>query len=122
MALNKGEHEGKPEIIYISGAITGATDYMERFAEAEERLTAAGYKVINPAKVTSGVDGVLCYEDVMELDIVLLGKADAIYMLQGWEDSRGANREYGFALAAGKKIWKEEDESGSRYFHDNEEV
>ena len=28
--------------IYISGAITGTDDYMERFAKAEKELTAKG--------------------------------------------------------------------------------
>lgn len=35
--------------VYISGPITGTEDYMERFAKAEEKLTAAGHQVYNPA-------------------------------------------------------------------------
>ncbi|MFA5625513.1 MAG: DUF4406 domain-containing protein [Bradymonadales bacterium] len=30
--------------IYIAGRITGTTDYMERFAAAEERLRVADYE------------------------------------------------------------------------------
>lgn len=36
--------------IYISGPITGTRYYMERFRKAEEKLTAAGHTVYNPAK------------------------------------------------------------------------
>ena len=40
----------------------------------------------------------------MKFDIFLLNMCDAIYMLKGWEKSRGANREYGYALASDKII------------------
>lgn len=102
------ERTDRRKIAYISGAITGTTDYIARFAEAERRLTAAGYKVINPAKTSRSLEGALCYEDIMDVDLVLLQKADMVYMLRGWEKSRGANREYGYALGSGKEIRKEE--------------
>ena len=35
----------------------------------------------------------------MKVSLVLLDMCDAIYLLEGWQDSRGANREYGYALA-----------------------
>ena len=40
----------------------------------------------------------------MEIDIRLIDLCDAIYMIRGWEMSRGANREYGYALGKGKVI------------------
>ena len=36
---------------YISGPITGTTDYKERFAVAEQAINAAGYVAINPEKM-----------------------------------------------------------------------
>jgi hypothetical protein len=36
---------------YISGAITGTTDYMERFEKAEQLLKAQGREVVNPTKL-----------------------------------------------------------------------
>lgn len=41
--------------IYISGPITGTTDYKERFAVAEEKLKANGYEVVNPAKLAAAL-------------------------------------------------------------------
>ena len=38
------------------------------------------------------------------VDLVLLDLCDTIYMLKGWEQSCGANREYGYALAKGLDI------------------
>ena len=43
--------------IYISGAISGTKDYMERFARAEKELTEKGWSVVNPAK-----DMIIMYE------------------------------------------------------------
>lgn len=79
--------------IYISGKITGTTDYMERFAEVEERLTKQGHEVINPAKVCATLPITLGYEDYMKVCITLLDLCDTIYMMHGWEHSEGAARE-----------------------------
>ena len=85
--------------VYISGAITGTDDYMERFKAAEERLTREGMSVINPAHANSYMPEDTTYEEYMKVSFCLLEMCDAIYMLRGWEESRGANREYGYALA-----------------------
>ncbi len=94
--------------VYISGAITGVKDYSIRFCEAENYLKEKGYGVVNPIymdSVMSSAD----YEDYMRVDLFLLGMCDAIYMLEGWENSRGANREYGYALAKGMDIMFERE-------------
>ena len=92
--------------VYISGPITGHDDYKKRFAEAEKQLAAAGYDVTNPVRATEHFND-LTYEQLMQIDIVLLDFCDAIYMLPGWQQSKGANREYGYALGAGKTILEE---------------
>ena len=48
--------------IYISGAITGTDDYMERFVKAEKELTENGYSAINPAKVNAQLPEDTSYE------------------------------------------------------------
>lgn len=83
--------------VYISGAISNDENYKEKFANAEKKLKEMRYNVVNPT-VLDAIDG-LTYEEYMKLDIDLLDMCDAIYMLKGWEKSRGANREYGYALA-----------------------
>lgn len=93
--------------IYISGAITGTDDYMDRFAKAEKELKSQGYMVYNPAHANSFMPEGTSYEEYMRAAFLLLDMADTIYMLKGWEKSCGANREYGYALAAGKIILRE---------------
>lgn len=84
--------------IYLSGAITGTTDYMERFQAAEEKLIQDGHTVFNPAAVNSMMPTETTYEEYMRVAFTLLDMCDAIYMMDGWQDSKGANREYGYAL------------------------
>ena len=88
--------------VYISGAITGTNDYMARFAAAEKHLTSIGHKVFNPARINSQLPDGTSYEEYMNVSLCLLDMCSAIYMLDGWNESRGANREYGYAVAKGK--------------------
>lgn len=90
--------------VYISGAITGTDDYMERFAKVQKKMEAQGYSVFNPALVNSNMPKCTTYEEYMKVSFLLLDMADTIYMLKGWEKSCGANREYGYALATKKII------------------
>lgn len=93
------------ERIYISGAITGTDDYMERFAEAENDLTKAGYEVVNPAKVNAQLPKGTSYDDYMKMSFCMLGTCDYIYMLRGWQNSKGANLELREAKELGTSIY-----------------
>ena len=89
--------------VYISGGITNVLNYVERFARAEEKLTALGYEVINPAKVNAELPP-MEWEEYMHISIAELSLCDAIYMLDNYRASLGAQRELGYALGAGMRI------------------
>lgn len=95
--------------IYISGKITGTDDFMERFRVVEERLESEGMSVINPAHANAYMPKDTTYEEYMKVSFCLLDMCEVIYMMNGWERSCGANREYGYALAKDKMIMFEDE-------------
>ena len=84
--------------LYLSGAITGTDDYMDRFSVAEKSLEVE-HTIINPAKVNAQLPSDTDYEDYMKMSFCMLDMCDGIYMLKGWKKSWGANRELGYAMA-----------------------
>ena len=98
--------------IYIAGKITGTTDYLERFAKAEEWLNKHGYRgrVINPAKVSDGLPPeTTTYKDYIHIGLSMLGICDSIFMLMGWEESLGASLELQYATTLGYKVLYEQE-------------
>jgi nucleoside 2-deoxyribosyltransferase len=83
-------------------------DFKEKFARAEEKLKVEypNAEIINPTMVE--LPESCTHEDYMRIDFILLDLADAIYMLKGWELSKGACMEYGYAMAKDLIILKEE--------------
>ena len=92
--------EKKPKV-YISGPVTGRdmTECKVDFNSAELWLTGLGYDVINPLSYDVIEDGT--WEDYMKRDLKLLCDCDYIYLLDGWESSRGSRIEYNVAFDLG---------------------
>lgn len=91
--------------VYIAGAITNNPDYKEQFAEAEKKLIAEGNAVVNPVK-NLGFE----YKDYIDMGLCELMHCEAIYMLPGFEKSKGAMLEFTYAVTVGMKIFRKEGE------------
>lgn len=98
--------------VYIAGPITGRDrlDYVKHFAKARERLEAKGYTVFDPARISDSLPDGLGHEEYMAICLPILNLCGSIYMLKGWMESLGANRELGYALGRGMNILYEIDE------------
>lgn len=95
--------------IYLSGPITGTDDFRERFEQAVDRLRKEGHTdIVNPGELSRYFPGA-SWEEYMQADTFVLGMCDALVLLPGWTESKGCQREYGYALASDKLIWEMEE-------------
>ena len=90
--------------VYISGPVTGTTDYTERFARAAAFLQNHGFDVINPVAIMAPLPESTTWRECMAVSLALLTQADAIYSLRGWRGSEGAVVERKVAEALGLEI------------------
>lgn len=95
--------------IYISGYMPKGQFYNECFSQAQEKLEKQGFSVINSGLLGYVVPQDITEDEYMKVCFLLIDMCDSIYMLDGWEKSCGANREYGYALAKDMTIIKETD-------------
>ena len=101
--------------IYISGPISHDPHFEDAFSTAEQYLSYLGYDVVNPVDIPERVfDGpdrdVKRGHYYMRESIKLLMDCDQIYMLEGWENSRGARLEQKIALElAMPRMYETED-------------
>ncbi len=97
----------KQRKIYISGPMTGMPDYnFPAFHEAARYFAknCSGWEVMNPAENFGGRTD-LSRETYLRADIKMLAECDAIAMLTGWENSRGAKLEYLIACELGLLVF-----------------
>jgi hypothetical protein len=88
------------ETIYISGPIKGINNPKGIFDNKQKQLEKLGYQVTNPFNLLETGT----YEEFMRYDIRALTFCDSIYMMKGWEKSKGANIELKVAQAIGLKM------------------
>ena len=95
--------------VYISGGITGVPDYKENFYNAEAKLKDLGYSVINPSNINDMLPDDFTYNEYMKLDYAMLDLCDTIYLIPGWNKSKGSKLELERALSQKMKIMTVED-------------
>ena len=93
----------KKEKVYISGPITGLERqvYLKNFSDKERELRAMGYDVVNPTKLLPSrflwIYKIIGYKLTLLYDIWHLLNCDGIYMIDGWQWSKGARLERAIA-------------------------
>lgn len=130
--------------VYISGkigekVISDAT--RQKFARAEEMLKAKGYEVFNPTnekwqqllkdyyeiqyydhQMTIPANAACFYTYCLLRDLMAMALYDAVYFLEDWDKSPGANVEYSFASATGKKMLWQRLEDAQVFRSDDEKA
>ena len=94
-------------VAYISGPISDNANYIDSFAKAEKYLLDRGYEAFNPTLIPKApplLDEEEEWKYYMRVCIRELMGAETIYMLNGWEDSRGAKLEHIIAVELGMRI------------------
>ncbi len=89
--------------VYISGPMTGLPDLnFPAFHAAAAVLRSRGLEVVNPAEINAEHPGQ--WESCMKADIKALCDCDALALLPGWANSRGAHLEVHLAHRLGMRI------------------
>lgn len=89
--------------IYIAGPMTGYPGLnFQAFHSAAKYWRDFGYEVINPAEINPDLNA--DWTECMVEDIKQLSICDEIFMLNGWDNSYGAQIEHLVAKKLGLKI------------------
>lgn len=89
--------------IYIAGPMTGLPDFnFPAFNAKAAELRAQSWHVENPAD--HGVVKGAAWEDYLAYDLTRLGTCGAIYLLPGWDLSKGAVLEHHIAQVLGMEV------------------
>ena len=88
---------------YLAGPMTGLPELNFPLFHAEaKRLRDSGHDVVNPAEIN--IDPDKGWADCMRADIAALVTCDAIALLPGWHQSRGATLEHHIASQLGMQV------------------
>ncbi len=91
----------KGKIVYISGAISSDPNFKIKFDAAEKLCLERGARIVlNPTILPPGWE----YQDYMEHCLLMVRRAEVLFMLPDWQKSFGAKAELAYAESLRKEI------------------
>lgn len=92
--------------LYLAGPMTGLPEFnYPMFNRYARLLRERGHEVFNPAEAHDGQVG-LPLEQYFETDLPEVCRAEAVAVLPGWQESRGAQIEVDLARHLGKVVYE----------------
>lgn len=94
--------------VYITGPMTGLPHFNRpAFKRAAINLSFEKHVPLNPAIMPDG----LTKADYVAIGLTMLQRAEAIYLLTGWQFSAGARAEHALALKLGLEVIEQRERS-----------
>jgi hypothetical protein len=102
--------------IYLSGPIAGHDNFEKVFALAQKNMQYLGHEVVNPTDIAPHNHGGECPKSYvaakghsaacyLRTDLKALLDCDAVFMMNGWENSIGARLEFSVAAHCGLYVY-----------------
>lgn len=88
-------------------ALFGTAEKLEASFAVYYRMLDLDANFFNHTPATQTLERTRIARAVMDADLAAVRSCDAIYMLKGWESSRGARKELAEALAHGLQVMQE---------------
>ncbi len=113
------EHSSK--LLYVAGpySIGNIQENIRRAEIVSVNLIRSGFHVITPHKNTAGYekyeDGNLTYETWLKMDLDIISRCDAVYVMVNSENSQGAKKEIEFAREKGMPVIYEAEHPSSKF-------
>jgi len=99
-----------PGVCYISGPMSGLPELnYPAFFAAEEQLSSSFSKILNPARLTLDEGQSNTWENWMRKAIAMMTEATHVFLLPGWQNSKGARLEVLIAESLGLTIISQND-------------
>lgn len=89
--------------VYLSGKITGDEHYKEKFLKKEKELADLGFSVMNPASLNNYPE--FTWDDYLKICFSMIEVCDAIFVIDGKDDSRGVKEEIAYSQSLNKRLF-----------------
>lgn len=95
------------QVIYLSGKLDTTKEAYDAFADAEEFIRSNrifdGDRVVNLTRINEVLPALSSYQ-YRSISYQFINICDAIFMVDGWKESKTAQLELAYAKSLGKKI------------------